>query len=179
MKITRDMHVLRGAWLIVLATLLWIVPVRAQENATEAFNDTENATLIEEESGARVSAAVKVSLVFDRNPFFAPEAPDAGNATVADPMDDTPRVIGGKDEVQWRVRPGTTVPSIRITGMMRAEKGVAACAVVAGLGPVILRPAQKIMIADGKLSWFEVREINGREMTIVLEQGEIVRGTFF
>jgi hypothetical protein len=167
----------QGFW-FVLVFLLWAVPVRAQVNGTEPVSETVNATLIETEAGSCVRAA-GVCLVFERNPFSAPEAPEAGNATREKPMDDTHRVIGGKDEVQWRALPGTRVPSIKITGMMRAEKGVAACAVVAGLGPVILRPAQKIMIADGDLSWFEVREINGREMTIVLEQGEIVRGTFF
>jgi hypothetical protein len=100
--------------------------------------------------------------------------------TSRDESDDGPHVVGGDDEVRWTVTPGVKVPAIKVTGLMRAGKGTAACAVVKGLGSIILREEQRVVLtAGGGVSWFDVREISGRELSIRLETGDLVTGTFF
>jgi len=166
MKKNERRRVIKGA---VAGLFLGIFLAASTAGAEQ--NATTNAT------GEAKGKGTEVCLEFERNPF---EPPDVSRRNVKIEEKKGLRTVGGKDEVQWTVPPGTEVPKIKVTGLMRAERGVAACARVTGLGAVILKPEQRVMLTGEKgVSWFDVEEISGRELTIILDSGARVKGSFF
>jgi len=166
MKKNKRRRIIKGSVAgLFLGVFLAVCAAGAEQNATT------NAI------GGAKGKETDVCLDFERNPF---EPPDVNRGAIKDERKKGLRTVGGKDEVQWTVPPGTEVPKIKVTGLMQAERGVAACARVTGLGAVILKPEQRVMLTGEKgVSWFDVEEISGRELTIILDSGARVKGSFF
>ncbi|MFW5735491.1 MAG: hypothetical protein ACOCWR_10560 [Oceanidesulfovibrio sp.] len=76
------------------------------------------------------------------------------------------------------------MPRIRITGLMKVDGNMAACAEVENLGSRILHPGDRIVLEesakdDDRAKWFIVRSIDDHGMLIELDDKQKIRGKFF
>ncbi len=70
------------------------------------------------------------------------------------------------------------LPKIKITGIMIAGGKVMAAAEIESLGNVTLKPKERIIIKRDKSLSFVVKEITSRELVIIMDNGQEVRGRF-
>ena len=71
-----------------------------------------------------------------------------------------------------------SLPKIKITGIMIAGDKVMAAAEIESLGNVTLKPKERIIIKRDKSLSFVVKEITSRELVIIMDNGQEVRGRF-
>ncbi|WP_144303272.1 hypothetical protein [Oceanidesulfovibrio indonesiensis] len=76
------------------------------------------------------------------------------------------------------------MPRIRVTGLMKVDGRIAACAEVENLGSRILHPGDRILLDESRkhedrTKWFTVKSIDDDGMLIELDDNQKIRGKFF
>ena len=78
------------------------------------------------------------------------------------------------------------LPAIRLKGMIELKGRSAACVNIEGIGAVILKERDKIILTgnagsseENSVSWFIVRNISNSGMSLELNNGSIVMGKFY
>ncbi len=113
-----------------------------------------------------------------RNPFAKPEAP------VQEKQSGGQLLFGfsasSVSDVEWGY-----MPRIVVTGLMAMNGSQIACARVEGIGSLVLKAGDRIMVppeaggGSGKAAWFFVESIENNQMTIQLDNGDVVVGQLF
>lgn len=112
-----------------------------------------------------------------RNPFAVSKERNNRSFTYQPSMYSS--LCGDMEDIQWEY-----VPDIKVTGIMTTHEKPIITANVEGLGKVILREGDVIVIPAHKgkqikASWFRVRSVNTRRMILELDDGSrICRGFF-
>lgn len=171
------------AWLCAVPVLN---PVHAEDAAAGALLSVASAGFTDKYEITQMNSLE----CRPRNPFAAPVAGKSRNVEV-DVPDKKEIVFDGSSldpamldmrSVRW-----DHVPRIRVTGFMEVNGEITVCAEVADMGMTVLRANERVLIGhsgqkqtDGdESSWFLVKQINRRNMTIQLDDGTVIQGKFF
>ncbi len=113
-----------------------------------------------------------------RNPFASPEK-QGGKSSGP-----TNVVFGVNNQNLNNVR-WDYIPRIQVTGVMSVRGKNVACATVEGMGNMILRTGDRIVLPSdatggkARSPWFLVKQIGNNQMSIQLDDGSVISGRLF